>query len=221
MTESEPDRNRDSKVPPPASTQWSQEPAEEGGERPLPPFFAGAEEPDVTASPVAPAGPAELEEPDLTTPPAVPAGPTELDESGASAAVEGTAAEDESFPFEDMGAPAAEGPADAGFSAEQEPRTAEAGMPALDSEEPEPRDDFPVEAFHLPGTEYGEQPTVAPAVPDHTATRAVELADRLDRLAGALRSRGTAALTDQLAGGDRFDALLTGLLAGFLAAGEE
>lgn len=195
MTESDPDRNRDSSVPPPASTEWSQEPAEEGGERPLPPFFAGAEEvtPQQAPEPPAPARPAE---------------PAELEGPDTGAGVESPPATDEPFPFEDMSATVGERPADA-------------GIPMLDAQEPEPRDDFPVEAFQLPGMERGGEPMAAPAVPDHTSTRALELAERLDRMAGALRSRGTAALTEQLAGGDRFDALLTGLLAGFLAAKEE
>jgi len=224
MTESEPDRNRD-RVPPLTSTEWSQDAAEEGGELPLPPFFAGAEEPaptnrsepvteEATEEPWA-AGASEVEEA-----PEDPwaAGAEEVEES----------AEGSAFPFDDMG-----GPADEAAEPEQpwseDPFAADAELPVLEAEEApvaeampdtEPVDDFPVEAFHLPEAAQGQE-SAALATPDHTPERALDLADRLERLAVALRVRGTAALTDQLAGGDRFDALLTGLLAGFLAAGDD
>ncbi len=125
------------------------------------------------------------------------------------------------------------GPADEAAEPEQpwseDPFAADAELPVLEAEEApvaeampdtEPVDDFPVEAFHLPEAAQGQE-SAALATPDHTPERALDLADRLERLAVALRVRGTAALTDQLAGGDRFDALLTGLLAGFLAAGDD
>jgi hypothetical protein len=207
MTESEPDRNRDPRVPPPASTEWSHNAAEEGGELPLPPFFAGEEEPAPATGPAPALESAQPEEPwDPGTP------------------VEDTAEEDQSFPFDPGDRGAEEVHETRRRSAEEEAIMARAEVPVLDAEEPEY--DFPVESLRLPKRDYGmesniPQPKVAPPPADRTATRAVELADRLDRLSGALRSRGPAALTDRLAGGDRFDALLTGLLAGFLAAGDE
>lgn len=212
MTESEPDRNRDPGVPPPASTEWSHELAEEGGDLPLPPFFAGGGETAPAAGPE----------------PVVEAAPQEAPwEEGAF--VESEAGQEQPFPFEDMGTPGAQAPGSTEPPFAEEPETADLGMSVLDVGDikgtegtpnaEEAADDFPAEAFHLPERNLIDEPV--PAAPDRTAVRALDLAERLDRLAGALRSRGTAALTEQLAGGDRFDALLTGLLAGFLAAGDE
>jgi hypothetical protein len=213
MTESEPDRNRDRRVPPPASTEWSQHAAEEGGDLPLPPFFAGAEEPVSSTGPEPAADASAMAEPWDT-----------------GTSVEEPAEEDSAFPFEDMDAPVERSYRPAEPAPEQpvapftdvpisdmEAAPATEATPAVE----EPVDDFPVEAFHLPRPEdAGEMEPAFPAT-ERAGMRAHELADRLDRLAEALRSRGTAALTDQLAGGDRFDALLTGLLAGFLAAGDD
>ncbi|HKJ92647.1 MAG TPA: hypothetical protein VJ957_05730 [Longimicrobiales bacterium] len=234
MTDADPDRNRDPRVPPPTRTEWSPEVGEEGGSRPLPPFFAGAREP-AEAEPEAPARP---------DPPPEPWAPEAVEEpwrseappaEAARAEAEGVRAEgagaDEPFPFEEVSGPAVAEPR-GGEGVEdfpvEEPVTAHAGTPRAGVEQAgvEEEDDFPVEAFNLPGLRSGPGPVPAAApggaaAGDGTTARALDLADRLDRLAGALRARGMAALTDQLAGGDRFDAVLTGLLAGFLAARED
>lgn len=91
---------------------------------------------------------------------------------------------------------------------------------------PEPEEaHIPASAFIFPDEPvvgaggYGEPvnpPSVAPhGDPVHT------LADRLEHLARQLRAEGTAALAAGAVAGDRFDALMAGLLTGYLAAQRE
>lgn len=99
--------------------------------------------------------------------------------------------EPESFPYEAVGGPAAPAPAAAAED-----------------------DDFPVEAFDVP--ELHRAP--AGAAPAAAAGAEGEVAERLERFAARLREQGAAALTAEIQSADRFDALLAGMIAGYLAA---
>lgn len=89
---------------------------------------------------------------------------------------------------------------------------------------------FPIDAFIIP-EEADRLPAgmSAPSSrqdplstsPEPAFDRATRLADRLEALARRLRAEGPAALGAGIEFGDRFDAVLTGLLAGYLAAGDE
>lgn len=84
---------------------------------------------------------------------------------------------------------------------------------------PDTDDDFPVEAFDVPEFRSEEPAEAAPATtPDMGAADAV--ADRLEALANRLRAEGPGALSREVEMGDRFDALLAGMVAGYLAARE-
>ncbi|MGH7445003.1 MAG: hypothetical protein ACREKM_09010, partial [Longimicrobiales bacterium] len=81
-------------------------------------------------------------------------------------------------------------------------------------------DDFPLDAFIIPeGTE--RLPTGLLEADRRQRQRASELADRLEALAWRLRREGYSALARQTAHGDPVDALIAGILAGYLAAGNE
>lgn len=90
---------------------------------------------------------------------------------------------------------------------------------------------FPVDAFLLP-EEAQHRPTgIAASASPATLLERIErapvdgsakgLAERLERLARRLRTEGAAGLASNLTGGDRLDALLAGLVAGYLAARNE
>jgi hypothetical protein len=84
------------------------------------------------------------------------------------------------------------------------------------------RDDFPLEAFIVPeqakripnGVEG--KPTAQPEI-----TPLSSLSDRLEKLSHRLRVEETDAIIRRLAGGDRIDTMLAGLLAGYLAGTSE
>jgi len=80
-------------------------------------------------------------------------------------------------------------------------------------------DDFPVEAFDVPEFRSEERAEAAPATTADTGA-ADAVADRLEALANRLRAEGPVALSRQVEMGDRFDALLAGMVAGYLAARE-
>lgn len=62
---------------------------------------------------------------------------------------------------------------------------------------------------------------VLPPEPARTGDAMLALADRLERFAERLRTERESALGAGLVGGDRFDALLTAFVSGFLAAGND
>ncbi len=79
---------------------------------------------------------------------------------------------------------------------------------------------FPLDAFISP-EQPPEQPTAiessAPApASETTLSPAHELADRLERLSQRMRADDASAVLAQLARGDKLDAMLAGLLAGYL-----
>jgi hypothetical protein len=74
----------------------------------------------------------------------------------------------------------------------------------------------PEEAQHVPS---GLEGTAATPPPEHTP--ASSLAERLEKLSHRLRVEDSDAIVRRLAGGDRLDALLAGLLAGYLAGKSE
>ena len=89
--------------------------------------------------------------------------------------------------------------------------------------EAEQKEEFPLDAFILP-EETQHVPTGlegAPATPPPEATPANALAERLEKLSHRLRVEDSESLVRRLAGGDRTDALLAGLLAGYLAGKSE
>lgn len=98
--------------------------------------------------------------------------------------------------------------------------------------ESEDSEAFPIEAFIIPDDSERmpagfETESLSPSEPisnvasPATLDRTSRLADRLEALARKLRAQGPAALGNGLDSGDRFDAVLAGLLAGYLAAGDE
>lgn len=81
------------------------------------------------------------------------------------------------------------------------------------------KEDFPLDAFIIPEQTQrvpsGLEGKPLPAQPSHTPL--TNLADRLEKLSHRLRVENTEVVVHRLAGGDRLDALLAGLLAGYLA----
>ncbi|HEX7120436.1 MAG TPA: hypothetical protein VF212_16710 [Longimicrobiales bacterium] len=115
------------------------------------------------------------------------------------------------------------------------PSTPAPASPVASAQEP-PADDadaFPIDAFiipedadHLPaGVDSAPAPHATPLskklMQPLPEDRAARLADRLEAIARRLRADGPAALGKDLESHDRFDALLAGVLAGYLAAGDE
>ena len=132
---------------------------------------------------------------DGMAPPFVPGG------SGSGRASEAVESDEAAFPFEPGWGT---GPAHLG----------EAG--GLDEE-----DDFPVEAFDIEEGQpswLGESaPGNAEAVETRGMHAARELAGRLEEMARRLRDQGPEAARAELESPDRFNALLAGLVAGYLA----
>jgi hypothetical protein len=85
------------------------------------------------------------------------------------------------------------------------------------------REDFPLDAFIVPEETRrmpaGMEGQAMPAGPEPSQVTA--LADRLEKLSHRLRVEETGAMLHKLARGDRLDALLAGLLAGYLAGSSE
>ncbi|HEX7051016.1 MAG TPA: hypothetical protein VF188_12480 [Longimicrobiales bacterium] len=76
----------------------------------------------------------------------------------------------------------------------------------------------PVGVASIPPADVAALPMLDdPLTPAAGSGAVIELADRLERIAARLRSEGAAALGPGLTGSDRLDAILTGLLAGYLA----
>jgi hypothetical protein len=99
----------------------------------------------------------------------------------------------------------------------------DAGESAIFDFAPEPVDEgIPADAFIYP-VEQGAGAEVPDAgVTEHFLSPAGDpvtaLADRLERLARQLRAEGVSALAAGAVSGDRLDALMAGLLTGYLAA---
>lgn len=131
--------------------------------------------------------------------------------------------------------PPAQGGAHAGHGHGLGTPAAPAPAPApVDPLAPEDEGDvFPIEAFIIP--EDAERlPSGVDGVPSQQGMplskklmqplpedRAARLANRLEAIARRLRTDGAAALDQDLQSRDRFDALLVGVLAGYLAAGDD
>lgn len=85
------------------------------------------------------------------------------------------------------------------------------------------REEFPLDAFIVP-EQAQHVPTGlegAPATPPPPPTATSALAERLEKLSHRLRVEESDAIVRRLAAGDRLDALLAGLLAGYLAGKSE
>ena len=80
-------------------------------------------------------------------------------------------------------------------------------------------EEFPLDAFIIPEHAQripnGFEGKALPEAPVHTPV--IELADRLEKLSHRLRVEEASAVVSRLAGGDKLDALLAGLLAGYIA----
>ena len=84
------------------------------------------------------------------------------------------------------------------------------------------KEEFPMDAFIIPEQAQrvptGLEGKPRTADPEHTPLST--LADRLEKLSHRLRVEDTQVVVRRLAGGDKLDALLAGLLAGYLAGSE-
>ena len=203
-------------------TDGSPRPDRENDDELAPPFVPGSPPPPTedttggqgTGEPVVESTHAE---PTPAEPPVTPA-----EEPGGTGAPE--AGDEDAFPFETGWDETTEGEADEGPAA---PAVPEADTTSIDALEAEPAeepvapsapatdDDFPVDSFDI----EGEGGVAAPAEPG-AGDMAGELADRLEDMARRLRDQGPAAAEAEMSSGDRFTALLGGLLAGYLAARE-
>ena len=80
-------------------------------------------------------------------------------------------------------------------------------------------EEFPLDAFIIPEHSHripnGFEGKALPEAPAHTPV--TDLADRLEKLSHRLRIEDADAVVNRLAGGDKLDALLAGLLAGYIA----
>ena len=92
-----------------------------------------------------------------------------------------------------------------------------------DADEAGRKEEFPLDAFIVPEQAQhvpsGLEGTAATPPPPPSAT--VSLAERLEKLSHRLRVEESDAVVRRLASGDRLDALLAGLLAGYLAGKSE
>jgi hypothetical protein len=95
----------------------------------------------------------------------------------------------------------------------------EAALAALSQIAIKTEEDFPLDAFIIPehsrSLPTGLAADAVTAEPTHTPIR--DLADRLEKLSHRLRMEDSEALISRLAGGDKTDAMLAVLLAGFVA----
>lgn len=81
------------------------------------------------------------------------------------------------------------------------------------------REEFPLDAFSVP--DLTQQRSTEPDPQPPAPSPASSLAERLERLSQRLRVEQSEEIVRRLAAGDRFDALLAGLLAGYLAGKSE
>jgi len=112
-------------------------------------------------------------------------------------------------------------------------RWSDAPAPQASAPEPDEGDVFPIEAFIIPedadrlphGVDSAPAPQAKPLskklMQPLPQDRAALLAERLEAIARRLRSDGAAALDQDIQSPNRFDALLAGVLAGYLAAGDD
>ena len=94
------------------------------------------------------------------------------------------------------------------------------GVPDESSSDNSLVDDFPLDAFIIPD-DAQRLPTGLRAADRRKRQRATDLADRLEALAVRLRREGYSALAKETVGGDPVGALISGILAGYLAAQDE
>ena len=113
-----------------------------------------------------------------------------------------------------------EGTVEPAFAADTDAVLNELSQHALETER---KEEFPLDAFIVPEqTQHvptGLEGTAATPPPEHTPASA--LAERLEKLSHRLRVEESDSVVRRLAGGDRLDALLAGLLAGYLAGKSE
>lgn len=80
-------------------------------------------------------------------------------------------------------------------------------------------EEFPLDAFIVPEqTQHIPSGLEGRPLPTQQQTPVTDLADRLEKLSHRLRVEETDIVLSRMASGDRLDALLAGLLAGYLAA---
>jgi hypothetical protein len=95
----------------------------------------------------------------------------------------------------------------------------EAALAALSSAAVKAEEEFPLDAFIIPeharSLPSGLAADTLTAEPEHTPVR--DLADKLEKLSHRLRIEDADAVISRLAAGDKLDAMLAGLLAGFFA----
>lgn len=94
------------------------------------------------------------------------------------------------------------------------------GVPDESGSDSSLADDFPLDAFIIPD-DAQRLPTGLRAADRRKRQRATDLADRLEALAVRLRREGYSALAKETVGGDPVGALISGILAGYLAAQDE
>jgi hypothetical protein len=95
----------------------------------------------------------------------------------------------------------------------------EATLAALSQLSPRDSGEFPLDAFIIP-EHTSRMPSgvdEATAAEDPAHKPVTDLADRLEKLSHRMRVEEAEALLSRLASGDKLDAMLAGLLAGFLA----
>ena len=92
----------------------------------------------------------------------------------------------------------------------------EAALAALSSAKAE--GEFPLDAFIIPDQAERLPTGVDAAPPKRETTPVTELADRLEKLSHRLRIEESNAILGRLAAGDKLDAMLAGLLGGYLAS---
>ena len=128
--------------------------------------------------------------------------------AAAAEPMQGLPRDEESMPWETM---SDEGVVEPVFEAETEAVMAELSLQAKQSE-------FPLDAFIIP-EESQRVPSGLEGKPasQQSHTPLTALADRLEKLSHRLRVEETQVVVRRLAGGDKLDALLAGLLAGYLA----
>lgn len=189
-------------------------------EEPLPPMVAPAPLSEAaplpwTDEPPAPEAAAAPEEPAPPQEPVNWEAPVTWQEPVAWEAAESPAgAGDDLMPWEEADD---EGTAEPAFEADV--FETEATLAALSQLSPPGDREFPLDAFIIP-EHTSRMPTgVDEAPPAEAASHkpVTDLADRLEKLSHRMRMEDAEVLLSRLASGDKLDAMLAGLLAGFLA----
>lgn len=206
------DTGGDETPAPPARTRWQEDLPEDDDDL-LPPFVPGHNRSDAPPAPaVAPAAEsaasAANDGPEMAAPEPEPASPTVEPEAAANL---------DSSPFDF--------PWESG--AEAEPASPDEAAESAGGWQPGPTpaqdDEFPFDAFDIEGDEAGAE-FAAPSQPPTPASPDMdreELASRVERLAGVLRTEGRTGVEREMASDDRLVSLLAGVLAGYLAGLED